>query len=128
MTRPRWKLSDLLFLVLACGIASAAYRFFWWPPPDTNWRSYLAAYLALLTTTSLGSFFARPSLRRSSQGFASFGWCNLIFLMWVCDGLNLSDGGERIVLGCQIGVVFGVLCAVVAAWLLEPPSGSQRPA
>src|SRR5262249_24040243 len=46
----------------------------------------------LLSTTSLGSFFARPSLRRSSQGLASFGWCNLIFLMWVCDGLNLSDG------------------------------------
>jgi hypothetical protein len=124
MPRPRWKLSDLLLLVLACGVAFAAYRFFMWPPPDTNGRTYLAAYLSLLTTTSLGSFFARPSWRRSSQGFASFGWCHLIFLMWVCDGLNLRDLGGTIVLGCQMGVVFGVLCAIVAAWLLEPPRGA----
>ena len=127
MTRPRWKISDLLLLVLACGVALGAYRSFWWPPPDTNGRSYLAAYLAVLTTTTLGSFFARLSWRRPSQGFALFGWCHLVFVMWVCDGLSLSDGGDRIVLECQMGVVFGVLCAVVAAWLLEPPGGGQRP-
>ena len=33
MIGPRWKLSDLLLLVLACGVAFAAYRYFWWPPP-----------------------------------------------------------------------------------------------
>jgi hypothetical protein len=128
MTRPRWKVSDLLLLVVACGIAFAAYRYFWQPAPDPNARPYLSAFLALLATASLGSFFARPSWRRPCQGFASFGWCNLVFVMWGGFGLKTIIDARRIVEGSQMGVVFGVLSAILAAWLLEPPSEGQRQA
>ena len=117
-----------MLLVLACGIAFAAYRLFWWPPPEVNATSYLAAYLALLTTTSLGSFFARPSWRRPCQGFAFFNWCNFVFIIWALDGSRLTIGGWWTVQGCWMGVVLGVLCALVAGWLFEPPSGGPRPA
>jgi hypothetical protein len=71
-----------MLLVLACGIAFAAYRSFWWPPPDQNERFHLSAYLAVLVTATLGSFFARPGWRRPFQAFALFAWCNLLFVMW----------------------------------------------
>jgi hypothetical protein len=126
MTRPRWKLSDLLLLVLACGVAFAAYRFFWQPPPDPNAGPYLSAYLALLATASLGSFFAWPRWRRPSQGFALYGWCNLVFVMRGGFRLTTMGDAQWIVQGSQMGVVFGILSALLAAWLLEPPSGGQR--
>ena len=31
MTRPRWKISDLMLLIVAAGIVLAGYRTFWEP-------------------------------------------------------------------------------------------------
>jgi hypothetical protein len=128
MTRPRWKVSDLLLLVLACGITFAAYRYFWKPPPDPNARPYLSAFLTLLATASLGSFFARPSWRRPCQGFAFFGWCELVFVIWGGFRLTNMADAQRVVEGSQLGVVFGVLSALAVTWLLEPPSEGEREA
>jgi hypothetical protein len=121
MTGPRWRLADLLLLVLACGIAFAGYRYFWQPPPDTNPRPNLSAHLILLATATLGSFFARPRWRRPCQGFAVFAWLNLAFVLWGGFGLTTYEDVERVVQGSQLGTVFGVLAALLATWVLEPP-------
>ena len=128
MSRTRWKLSDLLLLVAASGLAFAAYRYFWEPAPNPNARPYLSAYLALLAPATLGAFFARPAWRRPSQGFALFGWCNLAFVLWGGFGLSTIYDSERIVQGSKMGVVFGLFSALLSAWLLEPPGGRNDPA
>jgi hypothetical protein len=127
MISPRWRLFDLLLLVFATALAFAAYRYFWNPPPDPNARPYLSAYLALLAPATLGAFFARPGWRRPSQGFALFGWCNLVFVMWGGFGLSTIDDAERIVQGSKMGMVFGILSAFLAAWFLDPPGRRQDP-
>jgi hypothetical protein len=126
MTRPRWKLSDLLLLVLACAIAFAAYSYFW-QPGTWNTGLYLSAYLALLSPATLGSFFARPGWRRPFQGFALFGWCNLVIVLLRVgfQPTMISSPLEWIEEGAQMGLVFGVLAALLAGWLLEPPSARQ---
>jgi hypothetical protein len=48
--------------------------------------------------------------------------------MWGGFGLITIIDAKRIVEGSQMGVVFGVLSAILAAWLLEPPSEGQRQA
>ncbi len=128
MIGPRWKLSDLLLLILACGVAFAAYRYFWWPPPDPNVRFHLSVYLVILVTATLGSFFARPSWRRPFQAFALFAWCNLVFVMWGGFVLSTDYDSYRVVEASKSGVVFGSLSALVALWLFERPGGGQRPA
>ena len=128
MIRPRWKLSDLLLLVLACGVAFAAYRYFWWPPPDQNVRFHLSVYLVFLATATLGSFFARPGWRRPFQAFALFAWCNFVFVMWGGFVVSSLYDEQRVVEASNSGVVFGFLSALVAFWLFEPPGGGHRPA
>ena len=125
MNRFHLNLRDLLLLVLACGVAFAAYRYFWWPPPDQNVRFHLSAYLVILTTATLGSFVARPGWRRPFQAFALFAWCNLLFVMW--GGLILSSGYDehRVVEASKSGVVFGFLSALVAYWLFDQPGGGE---
>ncbi|MDB5352077.1 MAG: hypothetical protein JWN86_3324 [Planctomycetota bacterium] len=127
MNGPRWKLSDLLLVVLSAGVAMAAYRYFWQPAPNPNARLYLAAYLALLSTASLGAFFGRPGWRRLFRGYALFGWCNLAFVMWGGFGLSTIYDARRLVEGSQMGVVFGVLSGLVATWLFEPPGVRDVP-
>jgi hypothetical protein len=131
MIQPRWKLSDLMVLIIVCGLAFAAYHLFWEPPPGPNPRGELSAFLACLAIASLGSFFARPTWRRAFQGFAAFGWCELAFVVWrgfaqqtISDVLWISEGS-------RMGVVLGILCAILAVWLLEPvraPSAAVRSA
>ena len=124
MNRLRLNLRDLLLFVLACGVAFAAYRYFWWPPPDQNVRFHLSIYLAILTTATLGSFSARSGWRRPFQAFALFAWCNLLFVMW--GGLVLSSDYDqhRVVEASKSGVVFGFLSAILAYWLFDPPGGA----
>jgi hypothetical protein len=126
MTATRWNISDLLVIVLVCGVAFGAYRYFWNPAPDWNAWPYFALFLAFLSTATLGSFCARPRWRRSFQGFAAFGWCDLVFMMSGGFGAVNYDDGQRIAACSQMGVVFGFLCAIVAGWMFEPVSGDPR--
>ena len=124
---PRWKLSDLMLLILAFAIGLAAYRVYWKPSPDPNARPILSAYLAVLTLASLGSFVARPRWRRPYQGFALFGWCNLVFVVWCGFWLSTIYDAERVVVGCELGILLGLLCALLAGWLFEPAcDGANR--
>jgi hypothetical protein len=120
---PRWKLSDLLLLVAVCGIAFAAYHLYWGPSSyrGLGGSANASAFLACLAVASLGSFFARPRWRRAFQGFAAFGWLELVF---VISRYIESHANEAII---DLGLIFGVLCAIVAWWLFEPPAeGASR--
>ena len=128
MSRHAWKVSDLLLLVLSAGLAFGAFRYFWELSGAPNVRPFLTAYLALLTSATLGAFLGRPSLRRPCQGYAAFGWCNLIFVLWGGFWVNTYFDGVRIVEGSKMGMAFGAVCAIVAAWSLEPPRGAGPPA
>jgi hypothetical protein len=126
MTRPRWHVSDLVYLVLVCGIAFAAYRYFWLPSPSPKHRVFLSAFLAALSMASLGSFFGRPPWRRPCQAFAAFGWLQLVFVVWGGFWVRTNADARQVAEGSQIGMALGVLCALLAAWLLEPTQPSQR--
>jgi hypothetical protein len=123
---PRWNLSDLVLLVLVCGMAFGAYRHFWQPSPAPSARFFLSTFLACLAIACLGSFFARPRWRRPFQGFAVFGWFELVFGIWAAFETRNPNDPRRIAECSQMGLVFGVLCALLAAWLLEPATGGQR--
>ena len=123
---PRFKISDLIVLVLVCGIGFAGYRLFFLPSPSPNPRFYLSSFLALLATASLGSFCAYPRWRRACQGFATFGWLDLVYIVWGGFWVGQPQHARQVAEGSQIGVVFGLLCALLAWWLFEPPGGCPR--
>jgi hypothetical protein len=123
MNRFQPNLRDALLLVVACGVAFAAYRCFWRPPPDQNVRFHLSVYSSVLTMATLGSFRARPRWRRPVQAFAFFAWCNLLFVMWGGLVLSSSYDEHRVVEASKSGMVFGFLSALVAYWLFDPPGG-----
>jgi hypothetical protein len=118
---PRWKLSDLLVLVAVCGLGFAAYRLYWGPSsyPGLGARANSSAFLACVAVASLGSFFARPRWRRGFQGFAAFGWLELVFVIW--RHIESQDNAETI----DMGLLFGLLCAIVAWWLFDPPQETK---
>lgn len=120
MRRSAWKVSDLVLLVLSAGMAFGAFRYFWQAPPHPNAGLFLASYLATLAIASLGAFLGRPVVRRPCLGYAAFGWVNLICVMR--GGLVMSTfyDAEAVVEGSKMGMAFGIVSAVVAAWLLEP--------
>jgi hypothetical protein len=119
----QWTLRDLMLFVLACGVAFAAYRYFWWSSPSQDVRFHLSAYLAILATATLGSFCARPRWRRPFQAFALFVWCNFLFVMY--GGFWVSTPYDKFVVieASKSGVVLGFLCALVAFRLFDPPGG-----
>lgn len=125
---PRWKISDLILLVLVCGIGFAAYRLFWLLPPSPNRRFFLSSFLSLLAMASLGSFYAYPRWRRACQGFAVFGWLELVFVVWGGFWVRATQDARQVAEGSQMGMVFGLICAILAWWLFEPPGSRPREA
>jgi hypothetical protein len=122
----RWKISDLIVLVLVSGIGFAAYRLFWLQPSSPNPRLFLSSFLSLLATASLGSFYAYPRWRRAYQGFATFGWLELVFVIWGGFWNRLPQDARQVAEGSQMGIVLGLLCAILAWWLFEPPGSGPR--
>ena len=127
MQRQTWRVSDLLLLVLAAGMAFGAFRYFWQPAPHPNMTLFLSAYLATLAIATLGAFLGRPVLRRPCQGYAAFGWLNLLCVLR--GGLVISNfyDAQTVVEGSQMGMAFGAICALVAARILEPPRSAKAP-
>ena len=126
----RFSIRDIFLLILSIGMSLATYRYFWMPPPDPNARPYLAGYLAILTMTTLGSFFVRTRWRRPCQGYALFAWLNLVFVMYGGFWLNDLNDAYRVVKGSQLGMSLGIVCSVLSGWLLEearPPEEPKKP-
>ncbi len=115
MTRPRWNLSDLMLLVLVCGLAFAGYRLYGDSPSTAT--ANLLAFLACLSLATLGSFFSDPRWRRPFQGFAAFGWSQLTFAM--LGGFGSIDDG-LITEGSRMCIFYGLLSALLAAWFFAP--------
>ena len=119
---PRFSIRDICLLIVSIGIALAAYRYLWMPVPNPNARPNLAAYLAVLTLTTLGSFLGNRRWRRPCQGYSLFAWLNLIFVMYGGFWLNDYSDAERVVHGSRLGMSLGILCSLLAGWLLEEPA------
>lgn len=122
MNGPKWKLADLLLLILLVALALGLHRGFWKPYPNPNARPFLSTYLVLLTTASLGAFRARPAWRRPSQGYALFGWCQLVFVLRGGFDLSTMARAEDLVEGAQLGVALSLVAALLAYRFLEPPA------
>jgi len=127
MHRSPWKVSDLLLLVLTAGMAFGAFRYFWQPAPHPNTTLFLSAYLALLAMATLGAFLGKPALRRPCQGYAVFGWLSLVCILRGGFAIVTFVDAQAVVEGSQMGMAFGAICALVAAWFLEPPRESEPP-
>jgi hypothetical protein len=123
MQQQTWKVSDLLLLALAAGMAFGAFRYFWQPPPHPNTALFLSAYLATLAIATLGSFLGRPELRRPCQGYAACGWLNLVSVLRGGFVIGTFYDAEAIVEGSQLGMALGAVCALVSTRILEPPRG-----
>jgi hypothetical protein len=119
--RPRWKITDMMILGIVAAVAMAGYRAF---GDQREYPFNFTVYLAVLTTASLGSRYARPWWRRFWLGYAAFGWVYLILVLrcgfwvgYVSDAMGLGANS-------LMGLFFGTLCGALAIWLLPPPSVS----
>jgi hypothetical protein len=113
----RFSIRDLGMLILSIGLALTVYRYLWIPTPIPHSRPHLAAYLAILTMTMLGSFLAGPRPRLVCQGYSLFAWLNLIFVMHCGFWMREFNDAERVVHGSYLGISLGILCGVLAGWL-----------
>ena len=136
MNKPQWRLTDLFLIVLFCAAAAGTYRAFWDPAAPYDWdpnHQVLAlVYLALLTTATVGIWFANRGLRRFCLGYAAFGWACLIFkLHWSLDGSSYGGGGgawhNSIAKDSLMAISFGALCGLAAHLLLRPPASPKPP-
>jgi hypothetical protein len=92
---------------------------------NIKWRNTLAVeqlHLPREPGIFPGQFFGHPLWRRAFQGFAVFGWYQLVFGM---RGL-WGDRTNRAAEGAQMGIVFRVLSAIATAWLMRPVGDGQR--
>jgi len=125
--KPRFTLRDLFLLVLFVAIALAGYRLLWNPPPDPNAQGYLACYLAILAFATLGAFLGKPKWHRPCQGYAGSGWLNLVCVLWGGFWLSNIYDAVRVIHGVCLGIVLGILVAILSGWLLEEPQLADKP-
>jgi hypothetical protein len=120
MPRFQWSLSGLLSAVLFAALAAGSYRLLW-SDQHPNALLWLAIFLGLLTTATLGAWRGHTGFRRQSLGYAAFGWAHLAIVL-VLFGWPLNDfaSAERVATNSQAGILIGVLAAIAATWVLPP--------
>jgi hypothetical protein len=126
MTRPRWKISDLMLLIVAAGIVLAGYRAFW-DPNQPNSELLLAVYLAALTTGTLALRNSRGRWRKGWAGYAFFGWIYLVFILHAGFGIETFIDAQIAARRTLIGLFAGALCGIAASWLPDRPWGADVP-
>jgi hypothetical protein len=123
--RRRRNILDLMTVVLFASIALGGVRMFW-DPGSTNYEVYFAAYLAGLSTSTLGSRLARGRWRRFWQGYALFGWIYLAFVLHGGFGIRTIYDAQAMAKHAPMGMVIGLLGAIAATWLPPPEWSGQE--
>lgn len=126
MTRPRWKISDLMLLIVAAGIVLAGYRAFW-DPNQPNHTLLLAVYLAVLTTGTLAARNSRGRWRKGWAGYIFFGWVYFVFVLHAGFGITTIYDAEGAARNTLIGILVGVFCGIAASWLPDRPRNVDVP-
>jgi hypothetical protein len=126
MTRPRWKISDLMLLIIAAGIVLAGYRAFW-DPNQPNHGLLLAAYLTVLTTGTLAARSTRGRWRKGWAGYAFFGWVYFVCVLHAGFGAESYLDAVLIAKNTLIGLLASVLCGIAASWIPDRPRGANVP-
>jgi hypothetical protein len=126
MTRPRWKISDLMLLIVAAGIVLAVYRALWEPGEPNHWL-LLAAYLAILTTATLAACDLQARWRKGWAAYVFFGWAYFVFVLHAGFGITTHVDAESTARNALMGILVGVLCNIAASWLPDRPRGASVP-
>jgi hypothetical protein len=126
MMRPRWKISDLMLLIVAAGIALAGYRTFW-EPGQPNYVLLLAVYLAVLTTGTLALRNSRGRWRKGWAGYAFFGWVYFVCVHHAGFGITNFFDAQAAAKNILIGLLVAVLCGIAASWIPDRPRGANVP-
>jgi hypothetical protein len=126
MNKPQWSLAALLSAMLFAAVAAAGYRAIW-SPNHPNALAWLAIFLAVLMTATLGAWRGHLIIRRACLGYAAFGWADLAFVQ-VLFGWNFQTiyDAERMTTSCQTGLWLGLLAAIAATWILPAPVVENR--
>ena len=116
-------------MVLFAPLAAGGYRAFYSDQHPNAWL-WLALFVALLTTATLGAWRGHPAIRRQCLGFAAFGWAHLVFVLGLY-GWPLATFGdaERMATNARMGMLIGLLASIAATWVLPRPpkhSGPQK--
>lgn len=126
MMRPRWRISDLMLLIVVAGIVLAGFRTFW-EPGGSNYWLILGAYLAVLTTATLAACDPQARSRKAWVGYAFFGWVYFVCVLHAgFAGATFIDP-EYLSRNAVMGIGFGVLCGIAASRLPGPLPGLGRP-
>jgi hypothetical protein len=125
MTRPRWKISDIMLLIVVAGIVLAGFRTFW-EPGGTNYWLILGTYLAVLTTATLAACDPRARSRKAWVGYAFFGWVYFVCVLHA-GFVGVTFDSEYLSRNAVMGIGFGVLCGIAASRLPGPFPGFGRP-
>jgi hypothetical protein len=126
MTRPRWKISDLMLLIVATGIVLAGYRAFW-DPNQPNHALLFAVYLAALTTGTLALRHSRGRWRKGWAGYVFFGWTYFVFVLHAGFGIETFVDAQIAARHTLIGLLAGALCGIAASWLPDRPRDAGVP-
>jgi len=110
----RWSLGLLLFVVLIIGLALGIHRIFWGHSSYFDSRILFTAYVSVLTTASLGAYYARQRWRRLWLGYSLFGWAYLVLVLRGGFGFTPDVYAENLSKFCVLGLLMGLICALIA--------------
>jgi hypothetical protein len=126
MNKLQWSLASLLSAMLFVAVAAAGYRALW-SSDHPNALAWLAIFLAVLTTATLGAWRGHLVVRRACLGYAAFGWADLpiVLILFGWKFETIYDA-EQMVTSCQTGLWLGLLSAIAATWILPRPAVESR--
>jgi len=127
MQLPRWSLSGLFSVVLFAALAAGGYRAFYTDQHPNAWL-WLALFLALLTTATLGAWRGHAAIQRACMGYAAFGWAHLVFVLILYSWpVKYIQDAENLTRNARIGMLLGLLAAIGATWMLRPAQEAAPP-
>jgi len=114
----RWRIRDILELVVLVALALSAYQFFY-ARSGLQWQFVYAVYLLTLSIATLAAVRVSPRLQHFWQGYAVFGWIYFIFFLQ-------NSGAQHFQSGAVMGMVFALITAIAAHLFLPPKYDSKN--